>query len=335
MTMPVFTLQALCLFFALLVASLSIGQEPAKEAEANQTETIELEPSYYNSHEHPELKPKAFNEDEITWLPLGDTQIFSLYMPDNTGKARGGVIILNSHEQGVNHKSPLYNLLKNLNKKHWHALSVSMPKVKTDKIISGIMTLRPRTLTAAPSDDSNTEPAPTGEAAETAEPESTSTQPELAPDYEALAQQHINAAVEFYNEKGVYNLVFVAEGSSGLRASYFLSQINSPELNKQIRGLALINAYNNLPGIEANIETLLLQLKLPILDIYNDDNTRFKLAAQKRAESSRALAKGQYQQIRLAALPALAKQKENPLSKRIRGWLDRTAAGFSIGVNNK
>lgn len=333
--MPVFKLHALLLFFALCAANLSIGQEQAKQAEENQTEAIALEPSYYNSQEHSELKPKAFDKNDISWLPLGDTNVFSLYMPENTGKARGGVIILNSHEQGVNHKSPLYNLLKTLNKKHWHALSVSMPKVKTDKIISSIMTLRPTTLTAEQSDNDNTEPASEGETTETTEPESEPTEAEQEPDYEALAQQHINAAVEFYNEKGVYNLVFVAEGSSGLRASYFLSQISSPDLNKQIRGLALVNAYNTLPGTEANIEALLLQLKLPILDIYNDDNIRFKRAAQKRAESSRALPKGQYQQIRLAALPALAKQRENRLSKRIRGWLDRTAAGFSVGVSNK
>ena len=142
--------------------------------------------------------------------------------------------------------------------------------------------------------------------------------------------QLLASAIRFLNDKGIFNMVLLGEGASANLVAEYASKIDDKNLSKQIRGIAILNAYGT--GIEQQIG----QLPFPILDIYFDDNPQHRLAARSRQLNSKGLRKGQFQQVRM---PRVSYQQradsEGRLAKRIRGWLDKRAAGFSVGINKR
>ncbi|WP_339673319.1 DUF3530 family protein [Dasania marina] len=273
-----------------LLSSAAYSQdEPAAtedDSETGQSQTQTQPKAQFSSHNNPSLLAKDLPPEQVLWLEVAGQKVLSLYSPDYSGKARGGVILLPRHDQAITRRNRLYNLQQTLANNRWHTLMLSMPP-----------------LPAA--DDS-------GAAADT------------------TAQQHIAAAISFLNSKGIYNMVLLGEGSSANRLIAYASQISDKNQLKQIRGLALVNAENNIAGQQIN--SLLAKLTFPVLDLYFTDGRQASAYAQQRMRASKPLPRGQYQQVRMPRMAFNRQQDENKLSKRIRGWLNKTAAGFSVGV---
>ncbi|MCR8922310.1 alpha/beta hydrolase family protein [Dasania sp. GY-MA-18] len=228
----------------------------------------------------PTLLAQDLPQEQVMWLEVAGQKILSLYSPDHSGEARGGVILLPRHEQTITRHNRLFNLQQTLADNRWHALMLTMPPLTTD----------------------------------TAE----------------QAQQTIAAAISFFNSKGIYNMVLLGEGSSANRLINYASQISDKTQLKQIRGLALVDAKNQIN--QQPITALLPKLKFPVLDIYFSGDRQAQLFAQQRLRSTKPLPRGQYQQVRMPRMGLRPQQDEDKLSKRIRGWLNKTAAGFSVGV---
>ena len=142
--------------------------------------------------------------------------------------------------------------------------------------------------------------------------------------------QLLQSAIAFFNDKGIFNMVLFAEGSSADLIANFTKQIKGAKESKQIRGIALVNAYGT------DIQEQINQLPFPVLDIYVEDYAQHIRAAKQRLRNSKGLARQQYQQVRMPRVASLQRfDNEGRLTKRIRGWLDKRAAGFSVGINKR
>ncbi|MGK0441720.1 MAG: hypothetical protein ACJA0N_001521 [Pseudohongiellaceae bacterium] len=284
------------LFILVLACSLAHSQDPgatkemAKEVPVEPTEeatdkTATTPPrskfgNSFSTINDPQLLSKDLPSEQILWLDIAGKKVLSLYSPDHSGRAKGGVILLPRHDQPITIHNRLFNLQQTLADNSWHALTIVMPSF-TD-----------------------------------AENEAN------------LAQQYIDAAIQFLNDKGIYNMVLLGEGINAHRMLQFANQLTTQKKAKQIRGLAIVNPVNS--GIKPTIEALIPKLPFSILDIYFDEGLETKRNAKLRLRNSRSMPAKQYQQIRMLRLAN--NQKENRLTKRVRGWLDKTAAGFSVGV---
>ena len=275
------------IFTLVFLSPLTWGQEngdsETTDATSEETTAPAKSPSRFGSSfstsNNTQLLAKGLPPEQVQWLNVGDDKALSLYSPDNSGQAKGGVILLPRNDQPINKRSELYNLQQTLSNHHWHALTVSMPSSLNKQL-------------------------------------------------EQASLAHIESAISYFNEQGIYNMVILGERSSAEFAAKYIQQLSDPNKKRQIRGLALVNANSSalnqtIPG-----------LSLPILDIYFDDGLAIKQAAKQRKYSSQPLARGLYQQVRMPKLSQHSRQQgEDRLSKRVRGWLDKRAAGFSIGVN--
>ncbi len=142
-------------------------------------------------------------------------------------------------------------------------------------------------------------------------------------------QQLIVAGINHLNQQGVFNIAILGEGAGAMRALQCISTLTDEQL-KQIRALLMLNANNTLPGSKGNILELLGQVKLPVLDAYQSGDYQEQQQASKRKKAARRLQNRNYQQVRLPQVSGYQQSQHHNLTKRIRGWLDKNAAGFMV-----
>lgn len=147
-------------------------------------------------------------------------------------------------------------------------------------------------------------------------------------------QEKIAAGISLLNEKGIYNIAIVADGQSAAHALTYVAKL-TPQTEggiQQIRALIMIDAENYFPDQEDNPMTALATIKLPVLDAYTANDYR---AQQFAADRKRYAGRQQsvYQQTRLPTISLNNPDKENRITKRIRGWLDNNIAGFMVNRN--
>ena len=151
------------------------------------------------------------------------------------------------------------------------------------------------------------------------------------------AQQHIAAGIQQLNQQGIFNIALVGQGSGATHAMAYVNQLPEPAAGKlqQIRGIAMVNSKNSLPGYSQPITDAIKGLIIPALDLYVHNDFRRHRAAKQRLEASRQLPQGLYQQLRLPLSTPYADEREERLSKRVRGWLDRHASGFAVNMGQR
>jgi len=291
-----------------------------------------------------QLLADQLKASEVNWLNVNGMQTLSIYNPDISGTAKGGVITL----PGINRpptSSYIYNALrKNLSQNQWHSLTVLLPNPGQ---------LKQSNSTEEEQDDSDntdedfaTDEEATAAANAEASIETTSgrtlnsrvkqkVRPQLVlTEIEEQAQQTLKAALDFYNSEGIFNIVIIGEGINALRAAHFISTMpeaikSQGEIN-QIRGLAMINPRNTIPGSDLSLPMELSYFSIPVLDIYFGTDFRDERESKARLAMSRGLSTKLYSQLKLPLTGNNWEQREDRLTKRIRGWMDRRAAGFEI-----
>lgn len=290
-------------------------------------------------------------QNEVNWLSVGGSRALSIYNPDISGTAKGGVITL----PGMNRpptSSYIYNALrKNLSKNQWHSLIVLLPNPDSATAPMSSSGEEAEIIDTSPTEDFATDEEATAAANAEATIEttngqtlSTRTKPKVRPQVvlggaEEQAQQTIQAAIDFYNKEGIFNIVIIGEGINALRAAHFIASM--PEAIKaqgeinQIRGLAMINPRNTIYGSDLSLPMELSYFKVPIMDIYFGTDFRDERESKARAAVSRGLPGGLYTQIKLPITGNNWQQREDRLTKRLRGWMDRRAAGFEIDAKMK
>lgn len=250
---------------------------------------------------------------EIVELPVaGGAPILALYRPETQGMPKGGVILL--HDQGAHPDWPgVMNPLRTSLPEHgWSTLAIETAEL------------------------------PTG-----ADPAA----------FEQLNQvltQGLDAALVYLNQQGIYNLVLIGHGQGAILAAAYLAQ--RPQNN--ISGLVLVGIHTPTEIDERFAPLkLLTRIQKPVLDIYGaQDEASVRQLASRRAQVARKAAQqAPPQNINYVGLARSFKrpspghiayrQLEVPganhnfnglsehLSKRVRGWLKRHAAGKEVAIS--
>lgn len=143
-------------------------------------------------------------------------------------------------------------------------------------------------------------------------------------------QNTIAAGIVSLNGKGVFNIALLGEGEGALHALRYVASLPPAKQGEvgQIRALVMINATNNSGGRDDAL-TKLGSITLPVLDAYYAND----LDELKQAQERKRFASPQselYQQARLPYTNTQSSPTENRITKRVRGWLDKNAAGFMV-----
>ena len=147
-------------------------------------------------------------------------------------------------------------------------------------------------------------------------------------------QQLIAAGINYLNQQGVFNLAILGEGAGAAQALNYVASIPAEQLNQnksnQLRAILLINGNNRMPNSDIKILDQLSEIKIPILDAYISNSYKEQQQAQQRQKAARRQMNKKYQQIRLPQVNNFSPEKDNRITKRIRGWLDNNVAGFMV-----
>lgn len=166
-------------------------------------------------------------------------------------------------------------------------------------------------------------------------------------DLEEKSIARINAAVKHLQSQGQYNIVIAAHGFAVQRALQYIEQtgtdrpestqanqniINNSdiELERNIRAMIFLNARNRLRKEQTSITSMFNLGDMPIMDIYF--NLHFLDEAdgiERKREAKNKQLKNYFQQ-RLIAPSTTVFDKENRVTRRIRGFLKNYAQGVKL-----
>lgn len=129
----------------------------------------------------------------------------------------------------------------------------------------------------------------------------------------------INAAIAFYKEKGINNIVLIGHSLGSTMAAYYLA--NNPQ-NKIAAlvavGVSLILFKDN----ERDYLNALQKLHMPIFDIYGgEDRPDIIATALEKRKTAKKAGNKHYTQLKVAGANHLFAGKEDELVKHISAWL--------------
>lgn len=314
------------LCWLLSYTTMAIGQAEPTTDNATATSASNM-----SQADHQQALSQALPAKEVIWLQAEGERFLALYLNEQSGSARGGIIILAEHYHQPSERYWINNLRHTLPEKQWHSLVLAIPQQKASQA---------DTTKTAPTPSATTETEPSATSPTTGQNQVTNDNSganasDKNPDSDAEKENNqrqalaaIDAAINYYNAQGVFNVAIISEGASAIYALQYISNISNTEKRKQIRGLALVNARNQFN--DTSIIELMAAQQLPILDIYLGLDYRDQREAQQRKVASRQLSPGQYVQVAIPRTATSWDSREDRLSKRVRGWLDRTASGFEV-----
>lgn len=153
---------------------------------------------------------------------------------------------------------------------------------------------------------------------------------EYAPLFVEIAPR-INAAIAFFKDKGISNIVIVAHSLGSTMSAYYLAK--NPD-----SGVKAFVAVG-VPGIlfddnERDFLVSLKNIKIPLMDIYGSNDLDSVLnSAQSKVKAARKTGNKTYQQIKIDGANHFFVGKQDELVKRVRGWVKTNAPGKEIKVN--
>lgn len=148
------------------------------------------------------------------------------------------------------------------------------------------------------------------------------------------AQLAIAAGIKFLNEQGVLSIAILGEGTGAAHAIHYMANLPTDDFGpggiRQVRALVMINGVNTIRGSDSDLLEKIGEIPLPTLDAYSGSDLNAKEAAMARKKAAKGQKQAQYQQVQLPAMVSYHQTHENQITKRVRGWLDKHAAGFMV-----
>lgn len=261
--------------------------------------------------------------------PSGD--FTALWRKDRSGDTFGALLIIPTDGQTANWPNTIDVLRTELPKAGWSTLSI----------------------------DIETLPAPMIPARPEAEKQmgDTSVEEQEQPDTTKLASQadsdnkhradpnmdRIKTAIEFLHAQGQYNIVLAGYGNSAARILEYAhgsaalgmkKNIRSPSTNsmrRPIRAMILINPSSARSSSVNELVDSLNYKNMPILDLVVSSHYQDTENAKRRKIIAKGAGLDTYIQVQLVEPSTLIFEKENRLSRRVRGFLNKYAKGVEIG----
>ena len=318
-------LPALCLSLILPCAFSVEAADPAPAATDKPAEEkpAERQPLLERSQEEAAALQRKLPAQEQQQLQAGSDTFLALWKPANSAEPKGAVIIVPGAGETADWPQAIGPLRRKLPDVEWSSLSITLPDLQGDA-------LAPRVI----------EPAAAPKAPETASKDATTAQPiEQAAGGEAeVAEQvvaetseeqakadaerifgRIDAAIAYAEQQSARSIVVLGHGTGAYWAARFLSERQTPQVEK----LVMVDAQAPAKALPPLAE-LTPTLKLPTVDIFYMDKALDRNAALERMQASKRLKTSAFSQVALKVLPD-KKAEQEQLFRRVRGWLNPQA----------
>lgn len=321
-------LLCLCLF-AITSVQPSLAQkentavEQAPTDTVAKTETTETPPTKANAPIERTLPNLAENRqkqlhnqypaEDIQNLNASGQTFIALWNKDQSGDAYGAVLLLHADGQTANWPNIIEPLRTELPQNGWSTLSIDLQPIRIKQ--------PPAKLEAAKSDNKD------------------ALESESIPftDTENLAR--IDAAIQFLNQEGQFNIVMAGYGNSAHRLLDYLKKSDGKaakttqqgKLNRPIRAVILINPSDYQLGPSSPLINDFPYPDMPLLDIVVGNHYLHKIDADKRKAAAGKQRIKTYIQLTLMPPRTEVFDDENRLTRRMRGFLNRYAKGVEVG----
>lgn len=143
--------------------------------------------------------------------------------------------------------------------------------------------------------------------------------PEYAPLYDEVAPR-INAAIEYLKKNGSKQIVLIGHSQGAAMTAYYLSTSK-----QNVSGFVAIGMASFAEDPRMNSIKALEKIKLPVLDIYGDDDLEgIMKSVGARAEAAKQAGNKHYTQLEVAGANHFFDGKEEELVEAVAGWLEKS-----------
>lgn len=318
-------LPALCLSLILPCAFSVEAADPAPAATDKPAEEkpAERQPLLERSQEEAAALQRKLPAQEQQQLQAGSDTFLALWKPANSAEPKGAVIIVPGTGETADWPQAVGPLRRKLPDAEWSSLSITLPDLQGDAIAPRV--IEPAAAPKAPettSKDATTaqpiEQAAGGEA-EVAEQVVAETSEEQAKADADRIFGRIDAAIAHAEQQSARSIVVLGHGTGAYWAARFLSERQTPQVEK----LVMVDAQAPVKALPPLAE-LTPTLKLPTVDIFYMDKALDRNAALERMQASKRLKTSAFSQVALKVLPDKEAEQEQ-LVRRVRGWLNPQA----------
>lgn len=315
-------LPALCLSLILPCAFSVEAADPAPAATDKPAEEkpAERQPLLERSQEEAAALQRKLPAQEQQQLQAGSDTFLALWKPANSAEPKGAVIIVPGAGETADWPQAIGPLRRKLPDVEWSSLSITLPDLQGDAIAPRV--IEPAAAPKAPettSKDATTaqpiEQAAGGEA-EVAEQVVAETSEEQAKADADRIFGRIDAAIAYAEQQSARSIVVLGHGTGAYWAARFLSERQTPQVEK----LVMVDAQAPAKALPPLAE-LTPTLKLPTVDIFYMDKALDRNAALERMQASKRLKTSAFSQVALKVLPD-KKAEQEQLFRRVRGWLN-------------
>lgn len=144
---------------------------------------------------------------------------------------------------------------------------------------------------------------------------------EYAPLYDEVAPR-INAAIEYLKKNGSKEIVLIGHSQGAAMTAYYLTTSK-----QDIRGFVAIGMAAFADDARMNSIKALEKIKVPVLDIYGDDDLEeIMKSVDKRAAAAKKAGNKSYTQIEVAGSNHFFDGTEDELVETVAEWLDKVPA---------
>ena len=146
--------------------------------------------------------------------------------------------------------------------------------------------------------------------------------PEYAPLYDEVAPR-IDAAIKYLKNNGSKEIVLIGHSQGAAMTAYYLSTTK-----QDINGFVAIGMASFADDPRMNSIKALEKIKLPVLDIYGDDDLEgIMKSVGARAEAAKKAGNKNYTQLEVAGSNHFFDGKEDELVAAVAKWLDKSPSG--------
>ena len=292
--------KVICLWFVftcLVPLTVTAG---AVTDETEATDTTEAEPKETSLRIRPDVAG-------FQTLNVAGVEIEATYLEETLGE-RHGVIVL-FHDQGAQLESQgvITPLRHRMTEYGWSTLTVALdyPSESNILLIDESSTESGEILEEEPAEPESDVPTDESKASEADE-----SLPAVS------NKDRIDAAAAFLQSQDVKRIIFLGYGVGGSIAVDMLSDITTP-----ISALIFVG----VPELSLPLETIFNPMKLPIFDIYGDnDLAGVAEAVKKRKTMMKRTGSEQYSAREILGADHVFYGLEDTLVKTLRGWLNTT-----------
>ena len=251
---------------------------------------------------------------ESLWLTSGGSKFFSLYTEETLGSPQGGIILIHDAGGHPNWAGVIGPLRRRLPDFGWSTLSIQLPEIPSSLDSEKVKSLRQET------------------------------------------DARIGAAIQEFSKRNIRNIALIGHGMGARLSAGYLAKGQSSGVSGFV-GISLETTPGRTPDLIELLKAL-EGINLPVLDLFGShDNLGVLQTAKRRvlaarrganlasaqqnqksfrfssvAESSLTRSRGPiaYRQIKIDGADHFFTGLEEPLIKRVRGWLKRHTAGVKV-----